>query len=121
MAEQLDERGKPESTTHGADRTKFSAREARQAGMGTRVFLVLAASLFLALLVWGFVEWGQPSADQTGSVEPSQQAPLQKPPSAEKLPSTESPQGTVPTDRNPTPQSSSGAPRENLAPDDTNR
>lgn len=75
MAEQLDERGEPERTTHGANRTRFSARETRQAGMGVRVFLVLAASLFLALLAWAFVEWSQPDASQTGSVEPSQQAP----------------------------------------------
>jgi cytochrome c-type biogenesis protein CcmH/NrfG len=113
MAEQLDERGEPERTTHGANRTRFSARETRQAGMGVRVFLVLAASLFLALLAWAFVEWSQPDASQTGSVEPSQQAPMEKPRSTEQLPSTESPQGTVPTDRTPTRQSGSGAPREN--------
>lgn len=59
MAEHLDERGEPQSATHDAERTKFSAKEVRQAGMGARIFLVLAASLTLALLVWAAVEWGQ--------------------------------------------------------------
>ncbi|WP_077967129.1 hypothetical protein [Ensifer adhaerens] len=97
MAEQLDERGEPKTATHGAGRTTFSARESRQAGMGARVFLVLASSLFLALLVWGFVEWGQPGG------QPTQPAPSQQQPGAEQRPSTESPQGMAPTDRHPTP------------------
>ena len=122
MAEQLDERGEPKTATHGADRTRFSARETRQAGMGARVFLVLAASLFLALLIWGFLEWGQVGdTDQRGSEQTSQQTPSQQQPNAEQLPSTESPQGMAPTDRNPTPQSGSGAPSEKVAPDDANR
>lgn len=105
MAEQLDERGEPKTATHGADRTTFSARETRQAGMGARVFLVLAASLFLALLVWGFIEWGQPGGEQTGAVEPSQPASShQQQPDAEQRPSTESPQGMAPAEQTPNPQ-----------------
>lgn len=100
MAEQLDERGEPKTATHGADRTTFSARETRQAGMGARVFLVLAASLFLALLVWGFVEWGHRGGEQTGQPASSQQ----QQPDAEERPSTESPQGMAPAERAPDPQ-----------------
>jgi hypothetical protein len=104
MAEQLDERGEPKTATHGADRTTFSARETRQAGMGARVFLVLAASLFLALLVWGFVEWGQ-RGGQTGAEGPSQPASSQQQlPDAEQRPSTESPQGVTPAEQAPNPQ-----------------
>lgn len=99
MAEQLDGRGEPKTATHGADRTTFSARETRQAGMGARVFLVLAASLFLALLVWGFVEWGH-RGEQTGQPASSQQ----QQPDAEVRPSTESPQGMAPAERAPNPQ-----------------
>ncbi len=56
MVDKLDERGEPLSVTHDAERTTFSARETRQAGMGRRVFLVLAASVALVLLAWEAVE-----------------------------------------------------------------
>lgn len=117
MAGQLDERGDPVSATHDANRTKFSARETRQAGMGARVLIVLAASLLLALLVWAAVEWAPSSGNDiaTGTGEAQRQS------DTDRRPSTESPQGLAPTDRNPTPQSGSGAPRENTAPDDINR
>ncbi|WVT75661.1 hypothetical protein QM996_25785 (plasmid) [Sinorhizobium chiapasense] len=122
MVEHLDERGEPESATHGAERTQFSSREARQAGLGTRVFLVLATSLALALAAWGLVEWGQGGdSDQTGSVERTEPASSDQRPEAEQRPSTESPQGLAPTDRNPTPQSGTGAPSTKSAPDDTSR
>lgn len=122
MVEHLDERGEPKSATHGAKRTQFSPREVRQAGLGRRVFLVLVASLALALAAWGLVEWGQGGgSDQTGSVERTGPAASGQRPEAEQRLSTESPQGLAPTDRNPTPQSGTGAPSNNSAPDDTNR
>ncbi len=75
MAERLDERGEPLSATHDSERTTFSASEARQAGMGARIFLVLAASLALAFVVWGIVEWSQDREDRQpaagGSVQPT--------------------------------------------------
>lgn len=119
MAEHLDERGEPESATHNAIRSEFSAREARQAGMGKRIFLVLTASLALALLVWAALEWSQSEGNQTGSIENTQPVPLEQP-ATEQPPNSESKKGMAPTDRNPTPQSGTGAPRENTAPDDTN-
>ncbi|MBK5568162.1 hypothetical protein [Ensifer sp. SSB1] len=122
MTEHLDERGEPESATHGAERTKFSAREVRQAGMGARVFLVLAASLVLALVAWGAVEWGQGgNDDQTGSVERTQPTSAEQQPEAEQHPSTDSPQGLAPIDRHPAPQSGTSVPSQNTAPDDANK
>lgn len=50
MAEKLGERGNSQSATHDTKRATFSATETRQAGMGARVFMVLAASLALVLL-----------------------------------------------------------------------
>ncbi|MBZ7927652.1 hypothetical protein LAC81_37580 (plasmid) [Ensifer adhaerens] len=120
MAKHLDERGDPQTATHNADRTDFSARETRQAGMGARVFLVLAASLVLALVIWGALEWAQREQAGPTANHETQPAPS-KLPDAEQRPSTENPQGQVPTDRDPKPQSGSGAPRESTAPDDTNR
>ncbi|MFK0276307.1 hypothetical protein ACIQUG_21725 [Ensifer sp. NPDC090286] len=123
MAERLDERGEAATATHGADRSQFSARETRQAGMGARVLLVLAASLLLALLVWGSVEWGWvgTGSDQADYGQSAPQSSSQQQPDVDQRPSTERPEGLAPTDRNPTPQSGSGAPTQNTAPDDTNR
>lgn len=76
MAEKLDERGDPQSATHDAKRATFSATETRQAGMGARVFMVLAASLAVVLLAWGAVELTDRSTEQPDSANgtsPTQQ------------------------------------------------
>ncbi|HEV7309361.1 hypothetical protein [Ensifer sp.] len=79
MAEKLDERGDPQSATHDARRTTFSARETRQAGMGTRVFMVLAASLALVLLGWGAIELTDRTHEQPVAIDRVEQAPQVQP------------------------------------------
>lgn len=72
MTHQTDERGDPISSTHDPDRTVYAARETRQGFLGRRVFMVLAASLVLVMIVWGAVElWG----NRLGPDEPAADAP----------------------------------------------
>ncbi len=114
-AHQKDERGDPVTRTHEPARKNFSAREARQAGPGRPVLKVLGISLVLAFLVWGAVEiWGQ-RIDPSAPVDATQT-------SATQDTATESVPGggeTVPTDRDPTPDSGTGGESQRVTPDGT--
>lgn len=121
MPNQQDERGDPLNRTHGPGRESFTARETRQGGLGRPVLIVLAASLALAILVWGAVEiWGR-SAEPTVDTEqaPSTSSDTQTL-SQDKIDNTV-PSGSqaVPTDRVPTHPSTTGGDNQGMGQDGT--
>ncbi|WP_046118266.1 hypothetical protein [Ensifer aridi] len=120
MAKYLDERGDPASATHDAEREEFSAEEAKQGRHGTGVLAVLLGGLLLAFAVWGAVEiWGestdidptaeteqvQPSTEQTGSINQEQSTPPVQ----------------APVDRDPTAQTGTGGPSQQVSPNGTEK
>ncbi|MBN9056651.1 hypothetical protein [Shinella sp. NM-101] len=123
MTHQQDERGDPITRTHDPVRKEYSAREARQGGPGWPVLKVLGISLVLVFLVWGAVEfWGdradpsapvdasQTSSTENGAGEPSQNTIDDSVPGGGQ---------TVPTDRDPTPQTGTGGDSQRVTPDGT--
>jgi hypothetical protein len=122
MAQQKDERGDAISRTHESSRKNFSARETRQGGPGVPVLKVLGASLVLALLVWGAVElWGN-KIDPTPPTSQTRDSTTTDGEPAQNTFDNNVPQGTeetVPTDRDPTPQSGTGGDSQTVTPDGT--
>lgn len=124
MTHQQDERGDPVTRTHDPARKNFAARESRQGGLGRPVLMVLGTSLALVFLVWGAVEiWGEASdptgpvdnASQTSSTTSGTQTPTQ-----DTIDDTVPGGGeTVPTDRDPTPESGTGGDSQSVTPDGT--
>ncbi|WP_439618719.1 hypothetical protein [Shinella sp.] len=119
MSHQKDERGDPISRTHDPARKGFSAVEARQGGKGFPVLAVLGTSLALVVVVWAAVElWGNyidPTPDRmerttTTSGEPTQDTIDNSVPGETQ---------TVPTDRDPTPESGTGGESQTVTPDGT--
>ena len=121
MTHQQDERGDPLTRTHEPARKDYSARETRQGGLGRPVLKVLGISLALAFLVWGAVEiWGE-RVDPSSPVDSSQTSSTSngtQTPSQDTIDNT-APDGgqTVPTDRDPTPQSGTGGDSQRVTPD----
>ena len=119
MSHLQDERGDPLTRTHDPARKDFSARETRQGGPGRPILKVLGISLVLAFLAWGAVEiWGQridPSApvDKTQTSSTSDGTPTQDT-IDDSVPGGSQ---TVPTDRDPTPQSGTGGDSQRVTPD----
>ena len=119
MSHLQDERGDPLTRTHDPARKDFSARETRQGGPGRPILKVLGASLVLAFLAWGAVEiWGEridPSApvDDTQTSSTSDGTPTQDT-IDDSVPGGSQ---TVPTDRDPTPQSGTGGDSQRVTPD----
>ncbi|MFT4160242.1 hypothetical protein [Shinella sp.] len=122
MTHQQDERGDPLTRTHDPERKEYAAREVRQGGPGWPVLKVLGVSLVLVFLVWGAVEfWGQktaPSAPTDASQTTSTSEGNQTPAGGTTDNSAGNGQ-TVPTDRDPTPQSSTGGDSQSVTPDGT--
>ncbi|MCA1491317.1 hypothetical protein [Sinorhizobium alkalisoli] len=122
MSNHLDERGDPPSATHESDRKTFTTTETRQGRLGFPVFVVLATSLVLAMLVWGAIAlW----ADDTDADAPTAAVEeVQPSPSNEQTGSVGSPPRTeegipAPTDRDPTYQTGTGGPSPAVTPDGT--
>jgi hypothetical protein len=123
MMNQKDERGDPITQTHEPARKKYAATETRQGHLGKPVLKVLGVSLGLAVLVWGAVEiWGE-SVDPTAPVDASQTSSTledTQTPAAGTVDNTVQGGGeTVPTDRDPTPQSGTGGDSQSVTPDGT--
>ncbi|MGQ3211972.1 MAG: hypothetical protein ACT6U0_16630 [Shinella sp.] len=118
MTHQQDERGDPLSRTHDPVRKHYAAQESRQGGLGRPVLMVLGISLALALLVWGGVEiWGE-RVDPT--VDTEQTSSTNGTPTQDTIDNTVPGGGeTVPTERDPTPQSGSGGDSQSDTPDGT--
>ena len=115
MKEPLDERGDPVSKTHDADRTRYSATEARQGFLGKPVLMVLAVSLALVIAVWGAVEiWGTSTDREAGVDDTQTTSTTSETPGADAEsgfdadPPAGSATETAPTDEDPTPQSGTG-------------
>ncbi|MCZ4089539.1 MULTISPECIES: hypothetical protein [Sinorhizobium] len=123
MTKYLDERGDPVSKTHDADREKFSAQETRQGSLGVRVLAVLTGGLFLALLAWGAVElWGEINDnDQATQTEQVQPAPSPEQTGSVQAPAPADGQEASPTDRDPTAESGTGGPSQQISPDGTEK
>ncbi|ANH07304.1 hypothetical protein [Shinella sp. HZN7] len=121
MTHQQDERGDPLTRTHDPARKDYAARETRQGGLGRPVLKVLGISLALAFLVWGAVEiWGEsadPTVDteQTSSASDGTQTPTQDT-IDDSVPGGGE---TVPTDRDPNADSSTGGQSQRVTPDGT--
>jgi hypothetical protein len=121
MTHQQDERGDPLTRTHDPARKDYAARETRQGGLGRPVLKVLGISLALAFLVWGAVEiWGEsadPTVDteQTSSTSDGTQTPTQDT-IDDSVPGGSE---TVPTDRDPNADSSTGGQSQRVTPDGT--
>jgi hypothetical protein len=121
MPNQEDERGDPLNRTHDPARKNYTARETRQGGLGRPVLIVLAASLALAILVWGAVEiWGR-SADPTVDTEQASSSSSNTQTLTQDTIDNSVPGGSeaVPTDRDPTPPSSTGGDNQSVSPDGT--
>ena len=119
MTHQQDERGDPISRTHDPARKDFSAHEARQGGPGRPILTVLGVSLVLAFLVWGAVEiWGQ-RIDPSAPVDQTQTSSTTDGKPAQGIIDDSVPGGgqTVPTDRDPTPQTGTGGDSQRVTPD----
>ncbi len=122
MGNHLDERGDPPSATHESERKTFTKTETRQGRFGFPVFVVLATSLVLAMVVWAAIEIWAESTDidaPTAAVEEVQPSP-----SNEQTGSVGSPSSTeegiqAPTDRDPTYQTGTGGPSPTITPDGT--
>ena len=119
MAQQQDERGDPIGRTHYPARKDFSAAETRQGGRGFPVLAVLGTSLTLVVLAWAAVElWGNnidPTPEKveqttTTSGEPTHDTIDNSVPGSTQ---------TVPTDRDPTPESGTGSESQTVTPDGT--
>jgi hypothetical protein len=127
MAHQKDERGDPITRTHEPVRKEYAARETRQGGPGVPILKVLGVSLVLAFLVWGVVElWGNrivPSdpADggQATSTSGTSTGTGNATPDGAIDDSVPDNSQTVPTDRDPTPQSGTGGDSQRVTPDGT--
>ena len=122
MTHQQDERGDPMTRTHDPDRKDYRAREARQGGLGRPVLTVLGISLVLVFLVWGAVEiWGE-KADPSAPLDDAQTSSTTSgsTPSQDTIDEAAPGGGnTAPTDRDPTPQSSTGGESQTVTPDGT--
>jgi|GEM_PF-596768 len=124
MTHQQDERGDPLTRTHDPERKEYAAREVRQGGPGWPVLKVLGISLVLVFLVWGAVEfWGQKTdpaapndASQTSSTTDRNQTPT---PAGGTTDNSTGNGQAAPTDRDPTPQSSTGGDSQSVTPDGT--
>ena len=119
MTHQQDERGDPLTRTHDPARKNYAARESRQGGLGRPVLRVLGISLALVVLVWGAVEiWGE-ATDPSDPVDTSQTSSTNDTPTG--MIDDTAPGGgeTVPTDRDPTPQSGTGGVSQSVTPDGT--
>lgn len=119
MTHERDERGAPLTRSHDSGRKEFDAVEARAGLLGKPVLRVLAVSLVLAFAVWGVVElWGErtePVDDtQTSSTVEESQTPAGEEASGDPTRSE-----TVPADRDPTPQTSTGGETQQTRPDGT--
>jgi len=119
MSHPRDERGDPLGRTHDPARKEFSAAETRQGGRGFPVLAVLGTSLALVVVVWAAVElWGNyidPTPENTertttNSGEPTQDTIDNSVPGATQ---------TVPTERDPTPESGTGGESQTVTPDGT--
>ncbi len=120
MTHQQDERGDPLTRTHDPARKTYAARESRQGGLGRPVLRVLGVSLILVFLVWGAVEiWGEAS-DPTQPVDSSATSSTANDTPAGTIDDTPPDGGqTVPTDRDPTPQTGTGGDSQRVTPDGT--
>jgi hypothetical protein len=104
------------SYLHGRDAPKReTATRARQGSRGRPVLVILIVSVFLALVVWAVVEYSVFEPDENLPQNPqTQTAPVpQQPSGAESFdnnPANGRPAPPASTDRNPSPQDSTGAP-----------
>jgi len=124
MTHQQDERGDPISRTHDPVRKEFDAREARQGRLGRPVLRILGISLALAFLVWGAVELWSDRADPSAPVDTSQTSSTSDTQAPSEGTIDDTVPGntqTVPTDRDPTPQSGTGGDSQLVTPDGTQR
>lgn len=123
MTHQQDERGDPLTRTHEPVRKDYSARETRQGGLGRPVLKVLGISLALVFLVWGAVEiWGErvDPSDPSDTSQTTSTVNDAQTPSQDTIDDTAPDSGqTVPTDRDPTPQSGTGGDSQSVTPDGT--
>lgn len=105
------------SYLHGRDAPKReTATRARQGSRGRPVLVILIVSVFLALVVWAAVEYSVFEPDENLPQNPqTQTAPVpQQPSGAESFdnnPANGRPVPPASTDRNPSPQDSTGAPQ----------
>jgi hypothetical protein len=118
MSKHQDERGDPIGRTHDPARKDFSALETRQGRRGFPVLAVLATSLALAAIVWAIMElWGNnidPTPEAVNETTTSG-VPAQVTIDDSDSSSTQ----TVPTDRDPTPDSGTGGESQITTPDGT--
>jgi len=124
MTHQQDERGDPISRTHDPVRKEFDARETRQGRLGRPVLRILGISLALAFLVWGAVELWSDRADPSAPVDTSQTSSTSDTQAPSEGTIDDTVPGntqTVPTDRDPTPQSGTGGDSQLVTPDGTQR
>ncbi|HXV30026.1 MAG TPA: hypothetical protein VD840_06820 [Sinorhizobium sp.] len=125
MGKYLDERGDPPSATHESERKVFGPAEVRQGRFGIRVLAVLAASLVLAMVVWGAIEiWAdRTDDDRRTAVEDVQSAPADDQTSSigDGATSEENRRALAPTDRDPTYQTGTGGPSQQVTPDGTEK
>lgn len=121
MTHQQDERGDPLSRTHEPARKDYAARETRQGGLGRPVLKVLGISLALAFLVWGAVEiWGESTDPTVEAEQPSSTSNGTQTPTQDRIDNTVPGGGqTVPTDRDPNPDSGTGGESQRVTPDGT--
>ncbi|MES5046985.1 hypothetical protein [Rhizobium nepotum] len=105
------------SYLHGRDAPKReTATRARQGSRGRPVLVILIVSVFLALVVWAVVEYSVFEPDENLPQNPqTQTVPIpQQPSGAESFdnnPANGRPVPPASTDRNPSPQDSTGAPQ----------
>ena len=128
MAQYIDERGDVVSTAQTNRREELTPVEARQGLLGRPVLMVLIGGLILAFLAWGGVEmWGgsqdrDAAAPTTTTTSTTDNTVANQPRGSgtfdNNTPADE-PQQTVPTDRDPTPESSTGGASQQVTPDGT--
>lgn len=118
MTHQTDERGDPLTRTHDPARKTYVATEARQGRLGRPILKVLLISLGIALLVWAALElWGmqlppgEPANDAQTTTSTSERLPAADPDVVEP----------TQTDRDPTPQTSTGGESQSVTPDGTDQ
>lgn len=121
MTHQQDERGDPITRTHDPARKDYSARETRQGGPGRPVLKVLGISLALAVLAWGAVEIFGERIDPSAPVDATQTSSTTSGETTQDTIDSSVPGGgeTVPTDRSPTQQPSTGGDNQRVTPDGT--
>ena len=115
MATYIDERGDAVKTEDTNRKVETTAVEARQGLLGRPVLYVLIGGLFLAMIAWGVSEMFGEAVDNDAATEVTQPTTDNRTPATpdsqpliENTPSEGAAQQTVPTERDPTPETGTG-------------